>query len=100
MTRINMYYILITRIFKHYTAILVPNNIKSCKNLGDFTEYGDVSEVIKFNLLLGLYLFFLLSTPCRFIKLIVKLDKLPHKVKIVIAGNHEVSHLLLGLSLI
>lgn len=35
---------------------------------GDFTEYGDVSEVIKFNLLL---------------------DKLPHKVKIVIAGNHE-----------
>lgn len=35
---------------------------------GDFTNYGDVSEVIKFNAEMG---------------------KLPHKVKIVIAGNHE-----------
>lgn len=35
---------------------------------GDFTNYGDVSEVIKFNAEMG---------------------KLPHKVKIVIPGNHE-----------
>nr|CAD2185040.1 unnamed protein product [Meloidogyne enterolobii] len=35
---------------------------------GDFTEAGDVSAVIKFNQQIG---------------------KLPHKVKIVIAGNHE-----------
>ncbi|KAF7629227.1 Metallophos domain-containing protein [Meloidogyne graminicola] len=35
---------------------------------GDFTEAGDVSSVIKFNQQIG---------------------KLPHKVKIVIAGNHE-----------
>jgi len=35
---------------------------------GDFTEYGDVSEVIRFNAQIG---------------------NLPHKVKIVIAGNHE-----------
>ncbi|TKR87180.1 hypothetical protein L596_011625 [Steinernema carpocapsae] len=35
---------------------------------GDFTNYGDVGEVIKFNAEIG---------------------KLPHKYKIVIAGNHE-----------
>lgn len=36
---------------------------------GDFTNYGDVGEVIKFNHEIG---------------------KLPHKYKIVIAGNHEI----------
>ncbi|CAJ0939378.1 unnamed protein product, partial [Mesorhabditis belari] len=35
---------------------------------GDFTNYGDVGEVIKFNAEIG---------------------KLPHKYKVVIAGNHE-----------
>uniref|UniRef100_A0A0N5BLI2 Metallophos domain-containing protein n=1 Tax=Strongyloides papillosus TaxID=174720 RepID=A0A0N5BLI2_STREA len=35
---------------------------------GDFTNYGDIGEVIKFNAELG---------------------KLPHKYKVVIAGNHE-----------
>uniref|UniRef100_A0A914RTF4 Calcineurin-like phosphoesterase domain-containing protein n=1 Tax=Parascaris equorum TaxID=6256 RepID=A0A914RTF4_PAREQ len=36
---------------------------------GDFTNYGDVGEVIKFNAEIG---------------------KLPHKYKIVVAGNHEI----------
>lgn len=35
---------------------------------GDFTNYGDVGEVINFNAAIG---------------------TLPHKVKLVIAGNHE-----------
>uniref|UniRef100_A0A0N5APF7 Metallophos domain-containing protein n=1 Tax=Syphacia muris TaxID=451379 RepID=A0A0N5APF7_9BILA len=36
---------------------------------GDFTNYGDIGEVIKFNAEIG---------------------KLPHKYKVVIAGNHEI----------
>lgn len=53
---------------------------------GDFTNYGDVGEVCKFNAELGNGLFFLhfwLNSS------VVISAKLPHKYKIVIAGNHE-----------
>lgn len=61
---------------------------------GDFTKCGQLEEIVEFNEWLGtINRFFFLNFDRRIVTSFIFLSKgrLPHKYKIVIAGNHELS---------